>query len=81
LTEVGDWQVLLIEAGEDESIYGQVPLLAPYLQKTSADWQYTTTPQGSFACTAIKDNKYEYIMKGKLIDMLTAKAIQFRKNI
>lgn len=58
LTEIGDWDVLMTEAGEDETSVGQIPLLAPYLSKSKNDWQYTTVPQGNGLCTALKNNKY-----------------------
>lgn len=45
LTEVDDWNVLLIEAGGDETEISDVPLLAAYLQLTQLDWQYKAEPQ------------------------------------
>lgn len=53
LTEVNDWNVLLLEAGDDESITGQIPSLAASLQKTNYDWQFETTVQSSGACGAM----------------------------
>lgn len=58
LTEIGDWNVLLLEAGGDESITGQVPLLAAALQLGPFDWQYKTTVQQSGACGAMTNKKY-----------------------
>nr|CAD7260191.1 unnamed protein product [Timema shepardi] len=34
LSEVPDWNVLLIEAGGDPNMQSEIPLLYPYLQKT-----------------------------------------------
>lgn len=48
----------MIEAGEEESILGQIPVTASFLQLTKADWQYTTTPQGKRACLLMKNNRY-----------------------
>ncbi|XP_046455617.1 glucose dehydrogenase [FAD, quinone]-like [Daphnia pulex] len=45
LSEVADWNILLLEAGGDESMAGQIPLFAAGLQLTNKDWQYKTTPQ------------------------------------
>jgi len=50
---VADWNVLLLEAGDDESIAGQIPILAAALQLTKYDWQYETTVQSSGACAGI----------------------------
>lgn len=49
LTEVDDWNVLLVEAGGDETEISDVPLLAAYLQLTQLDWQYKAEPQDT-AC-------------------------------
>ena len=57
LTESGEWHVLLIEAGEEESLVGQIPVRASDLQLTKADWQYTTTPQGNRSCMVMKENR------------------------
>ena len=38
LSEIGGWTVLLIEAGGDETLMGQVPVNAPALQLTEVDW-------------------------------------------
>ena len=58
LSEVAEWNVLLLEAGDDESIAGQIPILAATLQNSPYDWQYETTVQSSGACGGIKNNKY-----------------------
>ena len=58
LTEVADWNVLLLEAGDDESIAGQIPILAAALQLSEYDWQYETTVQSSGACGGINNKKY-----------------------
>jgi len=49
LTEIKDWNVLLIEAGGDETELSDVPLLAANLQLTQLDWQYKAEPQDT-AC-------------------------------
>lgn len=45
LSEIEDWNVLLLEAGHDETEISDVPLLAAYLQLSKLDWQYKTEPQ------------------------------------
>jgi len=57
LTEVSDWNVLLLEAGGDETIYSDVPGSAMVLQLTKLDWQYKTIPQNG-ACLAFNGNQY-----------------------
>ncbi|XP_054276626.1 glucose dehydrogenase [FAD, quinone]-like [Macrosteles quadrilineatus] len=42
LSEVGDWRVLLVEAGGDPPVTSEVPSLAVFLQDTEVDWQYRT---------------------------------------
>lgn len=49
LTEVENWNVLLLEAGGDETEISDVPLMAGFLQLSKLDWKYKTEPQGS-AC-------------------------------
>lgn len=56
LTEIDGWNVLLLEAGEDESITGQIPLFAASLQLTDVDWQYKTEPQAN-ACQGYVNQK------------------------
>lgn len=47
LTEVENWNVLLLEAGGDETEISDVPLMAGYLQLSKLDWKYKTEPQGT----------------------------------
>jgi hypothetical protein len=49
LSEVADWNILLLEAGGDESISGQIPANAFGMHLTNVDWQYKTQPQAN-AC-------------------------------
>ena len=44
LSEIEDWNVLLLEAGGDGSIIYDIPLTAANLQLTDIDWKYTTEP-------------------------------------
>ena len=58
LSEVPEWKVLLLEAGEDETIISSVPGLAKSLQKTEIDWQYQTEPQPG-QCLGLKDLRWD----------------------
>ena len=58
LSEVPEWKVLLLEAGEDETIISSVPGLAKSLQKTEIDWQYQTEPQAG-QCLGLKDLRWD----------------------
>lgn len=48
LSEVGNWKVLLLEAGGDETEISDVPLLAGYLQHSQLDWAYKTEANDQF---------------------------------
>lgn len=52
LTEVENWNVLLLEAGGDETEISDVPLMAGYLQLSKMDWKYKTEPSGT-SCLGI----------------------------
>jgi hypothetical protein len=53
--------VLLLEAGDEESISGQIPVFAATLQLTNMDWQYKTEPQDN-ACQGYANRKYIFDM-------------------
>ena len=57
LSEVHGWDVLLLEAGDDEGIVSDVPGAAPFLPGSNIDWQYTTVSQSPNACLAFNGNK------------------------
>lgn len=48
LSEIEDWNVLLLEAGGDGSAVYDIPSLADNLQLIKIDWQYTTEPNNSY---------------------------------
>jgi len=52
LSEIEDWNILLLEAGGDEPEISDVPLFAGYLQLSQLDWQYKTEPHGD-SCLGI----------------------------
>ncbi|XP_043603588.1 glucose dehydrogenase [FAD, quinone]-like [Bombus pyrosoma] len=53
LSEIENWNVLLLEAGSDGSILYDIPLLAAGLQLTEIDWKYQTEPNENY-CRAMK---------------------------
>lgn len=46
LSEIKNWNVLLLEAGPDENEISDVPSLAAYLQLSPLDWAYKIEPTG-----------------------------------
>ncbi|XP_015597076.1 glucose dehydrogenase [FAD, quinone]-like [Cephus cinctus] len=65
LSEIENWNVLLLEAGGDETEISDVPLLAGYLQLSQLDWKYKTEPQGD-ACLAMENGRCNW-PRGKVI--------------
>ncbi|XP_067006945.2 glucose dehydrogenase [FAD, quinone] [Anabrus simplex] len=44
LTEVEDWEVLLLEAGGEETVIMDIPRVATSLQESDINWHYKTIP-------------------------------------
>ncbi|XP_060831075.1 glucose dehydrogenase [FAD, quinone]-like [Bombus pascuorum] len=65
LSEIEDWNVLLLEAGGDGSIIYDIPLLATALQLTEIDWKYTTEPNENY-CRAMEEGRCLW-PRGKVI--------------
>ncbi|XP_068986696.1 glucose dehydrogenase [FAD, quinone]-like isoform X2 [Bombus flavifrons] len=65
LSEIEDWNVLLLEAGGDGSIIYDIPLLAATLQLTEIDWKYTTEPSPNY-CKAMEEGRCLW-PRGKVI--------------
>ncbi|CAH1731842.1 unnamed protein product [Aphis gossypii] len=65
LTENTNWNVLLIEAGGDETVLSDVPLLATNLQLSELDWQYKAETQYT-ACLAMENQRCNW-PRGKVI--------------
>ncbi|XP_004933524.1 glucose dehydrogenase [FAD, quinone] [Bombyx mori] len=51
LSAVGNWKVLLLEAGDEQPLVTTVPSLAISLLQSSVDWAYQTEPNGK-SCLA-----------------------------
>lgn len=65
LSEVSNWNVLLLEAGPDETEITDVPSLSAYLQLTKLDWQYKIEPTGR-ACLAMEGGRCNW-PRGKVL--------------
>ncbi|KAI4503240.1 hypothetical protein M0802_001462 [Mischocyttarus mexicanus] len=67
LSEISDWSVLLIEAGDNENEITDIPAFAVYHQLTKKDWKYKTTPSNSSAyCLAMKKGRCSW-PRGKVL--------------
>jgi choline dehydrogenase len=56
LTEVPTWRVLLLEAGGEESRFGQLPIAASLLQHTHQNWGYLTEPDRR-SCLGLEEGR------------------------
>uniref|UniRef100_A0A182JBX2 Glucose-methanol-choline oxidoreductase N-terminal domain-containing protein n=1 Tax=Anopheles atroparvus TaxID=41427 RepID=A0A182JBX2_ANOAO len=65
LSEVGDWSVLLIEAGPGENLIMDIPMAAHYLQGFNINWDYRTKPSERY-CLAFKNNQCRF-PRGKVM--------------
>lgn len=65
LTEIPEWKVLLIEAGHNENFVMDIPIVANYLQFTSANWGYKTQPSNKY-CAGF-DNQQCNWPRGKVM--------------
>ncbi|XP_047346924.1 uncharacterized protein LOC124947997 [Vespa velutina] len=65
LSEISNWNILLLEAGPDENEITDVPSLAAYLQLTKLDWKYKIEATGR-ACLAMKGGRCNW-PRGKVL--------------
>ncbi|XP_050590924.1 glucose dehydrogenase [FAD, quinone]-like [Bombus affinis] len=65
LSEIEDWNVLLLEAGVDGSEIYDIPVLAGNLQLTQIDWKYKTELNENF-CRAMEGGQCNW-PRGKVI--------------
>lgn len=56
LSEIPQWNVLLVEAGEDEAFLSDVPGINVFLQNSHYNWKFKNRPQRG-ACLAYKNNQ------------------------
>jgi len=65
LSEISDWKVLLIEAGDKENIVMDFPLIAHLMPLTDANWRYKTVPNGK--CCLSMENEQCAFHRGKVM--------------
>lgn len=65
LSEVQHWNILLLEAGSDETPLMDVPALFLAFQRSSWDWKYKTVASGKY-CLAMK-NQQCFWPRGKVL--------------
>lgn len=58
--------MLLLEAGGEEGVLSDLPMMYPGLQMTPMDWQYKTEPQAPNACNSMKGTRSNW-PRGKVI--------------
>ncbi|XP_068967260.1 glucose dehydrogenase [FAD, quinone]-like [Bombus flavifrons] len=56
LSEIEDWDILLLEAGGDGSAIYDIPSLADSVQLSEIDWKYRVEPSENF-CRAMEDGR------------------------
>lgn len=56
LSENTNWNILLLEAGPDESYLSEVPQIYPSLQQSELDWKFKTEYSGT-SCLAMTDGQ------------------------
>lgn len=65
LSEIRDWKVLLIEAGNNENYIMDIPIVANYLQFTSANWGYKTKSSSKY-CAGFENQQCNW-PRGKVV--------------
>ncbi|XP_070500763.1 glucose dehydrogenase [FAD, quinone]-like [Chironomus tepperi] len=65
LSEIAEWNVLLLEAGPDETYLSDVPLVFPVLQQSDLDWKFKTEPSKNF-CLAMNGGQCNW-PRGKVL--------------
>lgn len=56
LSENSEWNILLVEAGMDEVVLADVPLLFPLLQMSPFDWQFKTESSENYCRLVFNKN-------------------------
>lgn len=75
LSEVPNWNVLLLEAGPDEFVVSDMPIMFPVLQLSPLDWQFKTEPGDRYFSTISLTNSsssfenflYSFMKKNSLL--------------
>lgn len=56
LSEISEWNILLLEAGPDETYLSEVPLVFPTLQQSDLDWKFQTERSDKY-CLAMNNGR------------------------
>ncbi|XP_013167513.1 PREDICTED: glucose dehydrogenase [FAD, quinone]-like [Papilio xuthus] len=59
LSENPNWNILLLEAGQDENVLADIPVLFPALQTSAIDWQFVTEPSDEY-CLSMVDTRCKW---------------------
>lgn len=65
LSENPNWNVLLIEAGQNENLFMDIPMVVHYLQSYKINWGYKTEKSDKF-CLGMKNNQCNW-PRGKVM--------------
>ena len=65
LSEISDWNVLLIEAGDKENYVMDIPLIANLMPLTDANWRYKTVANGK-CCLSMQNGQCAF-HRGKVM--------------
>ncbi|RZC35071.1 GMC oxred C domain containing protein [Asbolus verrucosus] len=65
LSEIHNWNILLLEAGGEETDFSRIPNMMHYLQFSEMNWGYLTTPQKN-GCFGMKERKC-MALRGKCV--------------
>ena len=65
LSEISDWNVLLIEAGDKENYVMDIPAFANLMALTNANWRYKTVPNGK-CCLSMQNGQCAF-HRGKVM--------------
>lgn len=65
LSEIKEWKVLLVEAGVNENFIMDIPLVANYLQFSSANWKYKTKASSKY-CAGFENQQCNW-PRGKVV--------------
>ncbi|KAG8222607.1 hypothetical protein J437_LFUL002600 [Ladona fulva] len=59
LSEISNWNILLLEAGGDETLLSDIPVLFPALQGSQMDWGFKTQPSDRY-CLGMEDHSCKW---------------------
>lgn len=65
LTEISNWNVLIIEAGGNENFFTDIPIFAAFHSLTSLNWGYNSEPEPK-ACKDLR-GKVCFMPRGKIL--------------